>query len=103
VRCYISGCVTSAETVLIQEQSYSKLLDKLASGDGSVVVVAISPQSRASIAGFIADQGAEMSPVEAFLKIASALKALGVYYVIDTASAGDVALVEAREEFLHRC
>lgn len=43
-----------------------------------------------------------MDPIECFLRIASVLKQLGVSYVIDASSGGDVALVEAREEFLQR-
>ena len=91
-----SGCVTSAETVLIQEQSHDKLLARLSDRDG-IVVVAISPQSRASIATALG-----LSSAEAFLRIASVLKAGGVTYVADTSSAGDVALLEAREEFMAR-
>jgi len=94
--------VTSAETVLIQEQSYRKLLDKLdhrrRDSSGLVVVVAISPNSRASIAHFLG-----MDASECFLRIASVLKSLGVMYVVDAAAAGDVALMEAREEFVQRC
>lgn len=95
-----SGCVTSAETVLIQEQSYEKLLDKLSTSNSAatVIVVAISPNSKASIAHFLG-----MDTVECFLRIAAVLKSIGVTYVLDASSGGDVALVEAREEFLKRC
>ena len=94
-----SGCVTSAETVLIQEQSYQKLLDRL--GDFSrvddLVVVSLSPQSIASMATFIGTSSSDM-----FLRVSTVLKELGVFYVLDTSSVGDVALIEAREEFLGR-
>ena len=94
-----SGCVTSAETVLIQEHSYQKLLDRLRdlSRDDDLVVICLSPQSIASIATFVGTSSAEM-----FLRISTVLKELGVFYVLDTSSAGDIALVEAREEFLGR-
>jgi len=91
-----SGCVTSAETVLIQEQSSDKLMARLAKRQG-IIVVAISPQSRASIAHALG-----MPSKEAFLRIAAVLKANGVTYVGDTACAGDIALIEAREEFMAR-
>ncbi len=43
-----SGCVTSAETVLLEHQSVDELVAKL--GDpGVTVVVSVSPQSRASL------------------------------------------------------
>ena len=61
------------------------------------IVIAISPNSLASIAQFL-----NMNSAECFLRIASVLKQLGASYVIDASSAGDVALVEAREEFLLR-
>lgn len=94
-----SGCVTSAETVLIQEQSYEKLLARLASraADDCMIVVALSPQSRASLAAQLG-----MPSREVFLRVAAILKSLGVSYVVDTSSAGDVALLEAREEFMMR-
>jgi len=94
-----SGCVTSAETMLIQEQSYEKLLYKLnpITLENTSIVVTISPNSKASIASFLG-----MNSVECFLRIAAALKSLGVTYVLDASSGGDVALVEAREEFMKR-
>lgn len=45
-----SGCVTSAETVLLQHQSLKEFVAKCADPD-AVVVVSVSPQSRASLAG----------------------------------------------------
>lgn len=116
-----SGCVTSAEAVLIQEQGYEKLLQRIGaihetdslpmesddgvksssdsynSGQRGVIVVALSPNSTASIA-----QQLGLEYADCFLRVASLLKSLGVQYVIDAAAAGDVALIEAREEFLTR-
>eukprot|EP00596_Hydrurales_sp_CCMP1899_P007117 CAMPEP_0119052856 /NCGR_PEP_ID=MMETSP1177-20130426/74012_1 /TAXON_ID=2985 /ORGANISM="Ochromonas sp, Strain CCMP1899" /LENGTH=387 /DNA_ID=CAMNT_0007032557 /DNA_START=208 /DNA_END=1368 /DNA_ORIENTATION=- len=100
-----SGCVTSAETVLIQEQSYQKLLDRIMSNNkDDLIAVCISPQSVASVTSFL-NTGLEeglMSRAETFLRVATALKGLGVTYVLDSSSGGDVALVEAREEFMFR-
>jgi len=45
-----SGCVTSAETVLLQHQSLQEFVARCADPD-AIVVVSISPQSRASLAG----------------------------------------------------
>ena len=49
-----SGCVTSAEAILIQEQSFAKFQRLLQEKDGKnlTIVVQISPNSRASIAEF---------------------------------------------------
>ncbi len=43
-----SGCVTSAETVLITAQSTKEFQDNL--NKGKTVIVSLSPQSRASLA-----------------------------------------------------
>lgn len=45
-----SGCVTSAETVLLQAQSLKEFMVQCEDPDVHVVV-SISPQSRASLAG----------------------------------------------------
>jgi hypothetical protein len=45
-----SGCVTSAETVLLQAQSLKEFVARCDDPD-AIVVVSISPQSRASLAG----------------------------------------------------
>lgn len=92
-----SGCVTTAETILIAEQSFHRLLSRLAAQD-STVVVSISPQSYTSIALHL-----KTDPSTAFLRLATFLKeALGVHYVFDTSSAGDVSLVASAQEFIAR-
>ena len=50
-----SGCVTSAEAILIQEQSFAKFQRLLQEKDEKnlTIVVQISPNSRASIAEFL--------------------------------------------------
>eukprot|EP01041_Mallomonas_annulata_P012054 gene12054-25262_t len=91
-----SGCITSAEAVLIQEQSYDRLLEKLKKGD-SMVIMSISTQSRASIAAAV-----DLSTMETFSKLSSWMKSIGVKYILDASSAGDISLMEAREEFCQR-
>lgn len=91
-----NGCITSTESVLIEEQSYHKLMDKLKLNDCDIVV-GISPQSLASIASFLA-----ISSIDLFFKLSSVLKGLGIKYVIDMTSVGDIVLLEGREEFLFR-
>lgn len=93
-----SGCVTSAEAILIQEQSNDKLIRLLEEKDEkTIVVVVISPNSRSSLADFL-----EMNNVDFFLRLSAILKQLGVTYVLDAAAGNDVALIESREEFLYR-
>jgi iron only hydrogenase large subunit-like protein len=91
-----SGCVTSAEAVLIQNHSHQKLAERLAVS-GAYVVVTLSPQSVASIANLLG-----LAFADCFRVLSTALKACGVRYVFDAASGGDVALLEAREQFVRR-
>jgi len=65
--------------------------------EGKIVVVAISPQSLASIADLL-----HMELEETFLRLAAVLKMAGVRHVVDLACAGDVALTESIREFLLR-
>ena len=87
-----SGCITSAESVLIQDQSFHKLLTALAVSRSvprvagemeeavvqAVVVVSLCPAAVASVAAL-----SGMTTPEAFLRLASFLKSIGVKYVID--------------------
>ena len=104
-----SGCVTSAETVLIQEQSTSKLTNKLKSLKTAVtdledpgkprelIVVTLSPNSVASMANRLS-----IEVVKCFQLLSTWLKSLGVYMVCDAAVGGDIALIETREEFIKK-
>ncbi|KAL7686589.1 putative Iron hydrogenase, small subunit, Iron hydrogenase, large subunit [Plasmopara halstedii] len=92
-----SGCVTSAETVLILQQSYKEMLSKLASKTHKYVVATLSPQSRASLAEHFV-----MPVITVHRKLVTLFRSLGVNLVIDSTSSGDFALLESRAEFLYR-
>ena len=47
---YFSGCITSAETVMLEKQSLGDFIARINSG--KTVIVSVSPQSRASLAAF---------------------------------------------------
>lgn len=93
-----SGCVTSAETVLITQQSSAQFVAALAPGERRrIVVVTVSPQSRAAVAqhfglGLRAAGGA----------LVAFFRALGADAVMDAACAQDVALLEVRAELRAR-
>ncbi|KAL2630521.1 hypothetical protein R1flu_015207 [Riccia fluitans] len=89
-----SGCITSAETVMLEQQSTSEFLSRLSSGD-KAVIVSLSPQSRASLAAHY-----DLPPVQAFKKLTCFLKSLGVKAVFDTSCSRDLSLIEACEEFV---
>ncbi|KAJ2503586.1 Cytosolic Fe-S cluster assembly factor nar1 [Coemansia sp. RSA 1972] len=102
-----SGCVTSAETVLITMQSHTELLGVLdenrrlrsegRESETKRVVVTVAPQSRASLA---LKYG--MSTQSVAKRMAHVLKAMGVDYVLDSGFGRDITLIESAREFVHR-
>ena len=46
-----SGCVTSAETILLEHQSAEEFVSKLTQ-PGTTVLVSVSPQSRAALTAY---------------------------------------------------
>ncbi|PNH06589.1 Cytosolic Fe-S cluster assembly factor NARFL [Tetrabaena socialis] len=89
-----SGCITSAETVLLQQQSSDEFLAQLANPNVAVVVT-VSPQSRASLAVHFG-----LSPTQTLVRLAGWFKALGVRAVWDLTTARDLVLLEEAAEFL---
>ncbi|KAF9275561.1 hypothetical protein BGZ88_002265 [Linnemannia elongata] len=102
-----SGCITSAESVLVtlqsQEELYSILKqNKIAieTNDPSThrtVVVSISPQTRASFAAKY-----QQTPLQVARKLTWFFKSLGVHSVFDTSFSRDLALLETGREFVER-
>ncbi|MCP9258793.1 putative cytosolic Fe-S cluster assembly factor oxy-4 [Dirofilaria immitis] len=72
-----SGCITSAETILVKEQSKTKFLEGLSNAELSVVT--ISPQSIASIAY---KRNYQLSDVAKLLS--KIFKNMGIKYVVDS-------------------
>ncbi|KAM9843194.1 cytosolic Fe-S cluster assembly factor narfl [Aulostomus maculatus] len=97
-----SGCITSAESVLISQQSHEELLkvlrnNKTSAMEQKVVVVSVSPQSRASLAAHYG-----LSSSEAGRRLTSFFKSLGVHHVFDTSFSRTFSLLESQREFLER-
>lgn len=102
-----SGCITSAESVLITQQSQDELykiiennhkLAKEGKSDGQkVIVVSVSPQSRASVAAKF-----RLDVTETAQKLTTFFKDLGVHHVFDTTFSRDFSLVESQREFVRR-
>eukprot|EP00892_Ulva_mutabilis_P006092 jgi/Ulvmu1/3855/UM018_0074.1 len=91
-----SGCVTTAETMLLQHQSTDELLSKLQ--DPSVTVVAsVSHQSIASLA---AKYNVPMHTCAQ--RLAGFLKGLGVSTVLSIQTARSLALAETASDLVHR-
>ncbi|XP_068575201.1 cytosolic Fe-S cluster assembly factor narfl [Cebidichthys violaceus] len=97
-----SGCITSAESVLITQQSHEELFKVLRNNESSateqkVVVVSVSPQSRASLAARF-----ELSSSEAGRRLTSFFKGLGVHHVFETSFSRTFSLLESQREFVER-
>ncbi|XP_059624811.1 protein NAR1 [Cornus florida] len=90
-----SGCITSAETVMLQKQSLDEFLSQI--NEGKAVIVSLSPQSRASLAVHFG-----LSPLEVFRKLTTFLKSLGVKAIFDTSCSRDISLIESCNEFISR-
>ncbi|XP_063821474.1 probable cytosolic Fe-S cluster assembly factor GL21135 [Ostrinia nubilalis] len=102
-----SGCITSAESVLVTRQSQEELLrvfserkytdSKGVTKNVSLVVISLSPQPVLSMAARY-----KLSPEEATSKLAGYFKSLGADMVLDMTVAEDLSLLEAQQEFLQR-
>ncbi|XP_056263858.1 cytosolic Fe-S cluster assembly factor narfl isoform X1 [Pseudoliparis swirei] len=99
-----SGCITSAESVLITQQSHEELLKVLRNNkvdasatEQKVVVVSVSPQSRASLA-----ERFGLSSSEAGRRLTSFFKGLGVHHVFETSFSRTFSLLESQREFVER-
>ncbi|XP_053326626.1 cytosolic iron-sulfur assembly component 3 [Spea bombifrons] len=98
-----SGCVTSAESVLISQQSHEELYKVLRlnetedSSQHKLVVVSVSPQSRASLAAKF-----NLSVSDTAHKLTAFFKQLGVHHVFDTTFSRNFSLLENQEEFIKR-
>ncbi|XP_053133082.1 cytosolic iron-sulfur assembly component 3 [Hemicordylus capensis] len=98
-----SGCITSAESVLITQQSHEELFKVLQANKTSgsapqkLVVVSVSPQSRASLAARF-----ELPPLDTAKKLTAFFKRLGVHFVFDTTFSRNFSLLESQREFVRR-
>ncbi|XP_066498313.1 cytosolic Fe-S cluster assembly factor narfl isoform X1 [Hoplias malabaricus] len=99
-----SGCITSAESILITQQSHEELYRVLhlnkqtgSSGEQKVVVVSVSPQSRASLAARYSLSSSDLAR-----RLTAFFKNLGVHYVFDTGFSRTFSLLESQKEFLER-
>lgn len=98
-----SGCITSAESVLITQQSKDELYKILAENElcnedtKKLLVASISPQSLASIAAKFG-----MNMEDCASRLVTFFKGIGIHYVFDTNLARNIALIEMEEEFVNR-
>eukprot|EP00968_Pinguiococcus_pyrenoidosus_P004701 scaffold302_cov247-Pinguiococcus_pyrenoidosus.AAC.27 len=91
-----SGCLTSAETVLFQQQT-SSTLKALEQAPETPKVVSLSSASRAALANFFG-----VPPADAGVGLLKVLEELGSFRILDAGLAHSLVLDEALEEFLGR-
>lgn len=102
-----SGCITSAESILITQQSQEELYRVIEENRKyemlnefekiKTLVVSISPQSRASLAvKYNLDAETTAKKLTAFFH------RLGVQFVLDTTLSREFSLIESQKEFINR-
>ncbi|XP_074105867.1 putative cytosolic Fe-S cluster assembly factor CPIJ010948 [Cotesia typhae] len=103
-----SGCITSAESVLVSQQNQEELLrifeekksQKLASdesGNIKLIVVSFSVQPILSLA-----ERYDLDPEDTALRLAGYFRELGADVILDMTAADDLALLESAKEFIKR-
>mmetsp|Transcript_4896 Transcript_4896/g.10392 ORF Transcript_4896/g.10392 Transcript_4896/m.10392 type:complete len:492 (+) Transcript_4896:137-1612(+) len=89
-----SGCVTSAEAVLVSSQSNDEFL-KVLEQEGTEIVVSVSPQSMASLG-----RKYGMTGMSVFKKLTAFFKSIGVKAVFDTVVARNLCLLAEARTFV---
>jgi len=107
-----SGCITSAESVLITMQSHIQVLDfltenathELTSRERKIPVISIAPQSLASLAASVSSSSTtSVTPRQMLHRIeAFCLQTLDIEHVYDTTFARHISLLEHAREFRER-
>ncbi|KDR75890.1 hypothetical protein GALMADRAFT_69035 [Galerina marginata CBS 339.88] len=103
-----SGCITSAESVLITLQSHTEVLNFLTANASStppkIPVISIAPQSLASLAASLSSSSSgKVTPRQVLRRLKVFCRdVLGFAYVFDTTFARELALREHVAEFLER-
>lgn len=109
-----SGCITSAESVLITQQSQEELLrvfhenkqlkettqidrNNQSLSKCKLIIVSVSIQPILSLAIYY-----NLTPNECAAKVAGYFKYLGADMVVDMTLADDLALIECEREFVQR-
>ncbi|KAJ1530517.1 hypothetical protein ONE63_005410 [Megalurothrips usitatus] len=102
-----SGCITSAESVLITQQSQDEMLKVFQNNkqlrecgkekESKLIVVSISIQPVLSLAARY-----KLEPHDAFQRLSGYLKSIGADVVLDMTLSEDLSLLESETEFLER-
>ena len=92
-----SGCITSAEAVLVSQQSISQFRQEIANPSMQLKVVSVAPSARAALAA-----SAKLDALGVLRRIDALFKSLGCHHVFDTSVANNIWLLEMSAEFIQR-
>lgn len=92
-----SGCITSAETVLVGQQSAATFLHGLRQPTVQLALVTVAPAARAALAA-----DAQLETLDAFQRLTGLLKSLGCHHVVDSGLSAKLWLTEMAAEFCGR-
>jgi len=90
-----SGCVTTAETILVEQHSVVDFFNKIKSFPCTVVT--ISPQARSSLAHYY-----NMNDLQVHLSLMILFYKLGAKYFFDQSLGVDLTFQAAQKEFVER-
>lgn len=94
---YVSGCVTSTETVLLSQQGLGEFYSQIQRPDISLLIAIVSPQTVASIASYM-----NISIQHCGELITRCLYSIGIHAVYNSSLGHDITMLESAEEFLSR-
>ena len=92
-----AGCITSAETVLVEQQSIGEFERMLAAGAYDLIVVSLSTAARAAVAVHLG-----LGLRETHGRLTHFLKGIGCDRVLDCGVAGYLGLLQTAAEFIYR-
>lgn len=92
-----AGCITSAETVMVEQQSIGEFERMLTAGAHDVFIVSLSASSRAAMAVHLG-----LGLRETHGRLTSFLKGLGCHCVLDCGVASYLGLMQSAAEFIYR-
>ncbi|KAK8803289.1 hypothetical protein WA158_000983 [Blastocystis sp. Blastoise] len=92
-----SGCVTSAETILIQQHNVDEFINILKNKDDRTIVICLSLQAAANLAEYY-----HLSLQKCQRLLFSIFKRFGVDYILDSSCGDEVSMIETIKEYEYR-
>jgi len=98
-----SGCVTSAESILVTSHSIPRLREERKKEPQKFMIVTISPTCIADLSRYLSSETEDLNVLDFFLRLKSFLeKELGANLVVDGLIPAEFSLIESANEFCQR-